>query len=279
MKLLLFLPLVIAWPLAVMAEPAPVPLRIPDLAGFWSFGEAAGEDRVSHGAQPLRLREMNGPIARAAEGPFGNAVYFRAGQWLRIPRAELGPLNVHGRGAEVSVVAWIKRERKQPWQTIAGVWDETRGRRQYCLFLNAAKQTDSRTMTRAASHDLFQGHVSAVGGPTPGEKFCITYASNGAEVPFGSWQCLAMTYDGREVRLYRNGILEAAEGMNPFPYPDGLFDGGADGAEFTVGAVSVAGKPGNFLGGWLGGLAVYVRALGDEEIRQLASVARVERNP
>jgi hypothetical protein len=261
------------------ADLSDIPVKISGLVAFWDFREAAGAVRVSLGTAPLQLREMNGPIEQVADGPFGHAAHLRAGQWFRIPRAELGPLDIHGKDAQVTVIAWIKRERKQPWQTIAGVWDESRGQRQYCLFLNAAKQTDARTMTRVPSHDLFQGHVSAVGGPTPGQPVCITYASSGAEVPFGSWQCLAMTYDGREVRLYRGGNFEAAEGMNPFPYADGLFDGAAEGAEFTVGSVSVGGKPGNFFGGWIGGLAVYRRALPAEEIRQLATATRVEGKP
>lgn len=227
---------------------------------------------MSGATTPLRLQEVNGPIERVAEGPFGQSVKIKAGQWFRIPRAELGALDIHGPKAQVTVVAWIKRERKQNWQAIAGVWDESRKKRQYCLFLNAAKQTDARTMTRVASRDLFQGHVSAVGGPTPGEEFCITYASAGSTVPFEAWQCLAMTYDGREVRLYRNGEFDAAEGMNPFPYADGLFDGGTEGAEFTVGSVSVGGKPGNFFGGWLGGLAVYRRALSANEISRVSKI-------
>jgi hypothetical protein len=252
--------------------PAPVPpataaiLSLPGLAAFWDFREEAGEKRQSLASPPLALQEEGGPIARVHEGPFGTAIKIKSGQWLRVPREELGPLNIHGPQAAVTVVAWIQRERTAPWQAIAGVWDETRKKRQYCLFLNAASKTDHRTMTRTPCKDLFQGHVSAVGGPTPGERFCITYASSASKVPFEDWQCLALTYDSKEVRLYLNGRLDAAEGTNPFPYADGLFDGGEDGGEFTVGSVSVAGKPGNFFGGKIGGLAVFSRALSPAEI-------------
>ena len=124
-------------------------------------------------------------------------------------------------------------------------------------------------MTRTSSKDRFQGHVSFVGGKTPDEEACITYATSGQEVPMGEWQSLAMTYDGKEVRLYLNGRLSEVEGMNPFLYPDGLFDGGKEGADFTVGMVDVAGKPGNFLGANLGGLAVFDRALTASEIESL----------
>ncbi|WP_339613764.1 LamG-like jellyroll fold domain-containing protein [uncultured Rubinisphaera sp.] len=217
----------------------------------------------------LELLEHNGPVKTLEAGPFGSAIKINQGQWLSIPREKIGPLDIHGPDAQVTVVAWIHRNKTSYWQAIAGVWDETRGKRQYCLFLNASKQTDYRTMTRVPSKDRFQGHVSAVGSKTPNDEACITYATSGQTVPMEGWHSLAMTYDGKEVRLYLNGELSEAEGMNPFLYPEGLFDGGQEGADFTVGSVNVAGKPGNFLGATLGGIAVFDRALTASEIKSL----------
>jgi hypothetical protein len=71
--------------------------------------------------------------------------------------------------------------------------------------------------------------------------------------------------------VYVDGRLDALEHYNPFPYPDGLFDGGDTGADFTVGAVHRGGEWGNFFGGRLGGLAVFNRALSDGELRALAA--------
>ncbi len=247
-------------------------LAKPGLVAFWDFRDEPGGARRSLGKAPLALQEMKGPIARVDDGPFGHALQLKAGQWLRIPRAELGPLDLHGKQAQVSVIAWLKRERKESWQGIAGVWDESRGKRQYCLFVNGGKRTDARTMAREPCKDLFQGHVSDVGGATTGEDFCITYATSGTKVPFEGWQCLAMTYDAHEVRLYRNGRFDGSEGSNPFPHSGGLFDGGAEGAEFTVGSVSVKGKPSNFFAGLLGGVAVFERALTATEIADLSFV-------
>ena len=243
--------------------------EVPNLVAFWTFADAEGEAKKSLVTPTLELQEQNGPIKSLEDGPFGTAIKINQGQWLSIPREKIGPLNIHGQDAEVTVVAWIHRNKTSYWQAIAGVWDETRGKRQYCLFLNATKQTDFRTMTRTPSKDQFQGHVSSIGGKTPGEVACITYATSGEQVPMGEWECLAMTYDGQEIRLYLNGRLSEAEGMNPFPYPTGLFDGGKEGADFTVGSVHVAGKPGNFLGATLGGLAVFDRALTANEIASL----------
>ena len=101
-------------------------------------------------------------------------------------------------------------------------------------------------------------------------------------VPFGVWQCAAMSYDGKHARAWLNGELDAREERNPYAYAGGIFDGGAKGADFTVGAVqrpewvdenrephgAVTANP---FHGLLGGLAVFHRALTAEEIRALAS--------
>lgn len=244
----------------------------PGLVAFWNFQEPAGERFASSGPRRLELREMDGPIERAREGVFGGrSVRIRPGQWLRIPRGELGPLDIHGPEARVTVVAWIKRESPSPWQAVAGVWDETHSKRQYMLFLNARAMTDSRTLERVPCRDRVHGHVSAVGGPTPGHEVCKTYASGATPVPQGEWTMIAMTYDGQFSRVYVDGVLDAEEHFNPFPYPDGLFNGGEDGAEFTVGANHVAGlQNNNRFGGLIGGLAVFDRALTEEEMRRFA---------
>lgn len=78
------------------------------------------------------------------------------------------------------------------------------------------------------------------------------------------------TYDGEAATLYLDGQLDAREGYNPLPYPQGLYDGGEHGSDFTVGAVDRSGEPGNYYEGLLGGLAIYNRALDAAEISQLA---------
>lgn len=248
----------------------------PSLIAFWDFQESPGKPFTARGMQAFELQEMEGTIERVEDGVFGpRSARIQKGQWMRIPRAELGPLNIHGEQAQVTVVAWIKRDAKNFWQSIAGVWDETHKKRQYMMFLNARAKTDSRTMDRINCQNLVHGHISSVGGPTPGHKVCKTYASGGPEVPLQEWTMISMTYDGREIRAYVNGQLEHEEHFNPFPYPEGIYDGGEDGAEFTVGANHVAGLiNNNRFGGLIGGLAIYNRALTAEEMAAL-----VQRKP
>lgn len=237
------------------------------LVAFWDFQEPGGSLRTSG---DYKLQEMKGPVARVDGGVFGRyAARIKRGQWLMIEREQLGKLNIHGKEAAVTVAAWVYREDRDHWQAIAGVWDETRKKRQYCLFLNAPRGTRADEMKRYPLGNRIHGHVSAIGGPSPGDDFCITYSSGGSQIPMRSWQLLVMRYDSKESRVYVNGKLDALEQYNPFPYPDGLFDGGEDGSPFTVGAVHRGGSWGNFFGGRIGGLAVFDRALSDEEIAAL----------
>lgn len=251
-------------------------LAMPDLVAFWDFQEEAGSPRVSRGGtQPLALHEKKGPVKRTEGGIFGPyAAEIAYGQRFQIDRKDVGPLDLHGKNAQVTVVAWVKRRDKQSWQAIAGLWDETRAKRQYCLFLNAPTATRVDEMKRYPVKNRIHGHVSAIGGGTPGNKYCITYSSGATEIPLGIWQCLAMSYDGSASRVFVNGKLDAWELRNPFSYDEGIYNGGPDGADFTVGAVHRGGSWGNYFGGTMGGLAVFKRALSDEEIASLAEAGQ-----
>jgi hypothetical protein len=265
-------------PAATTTTPKPadsaVVLGTPGLVAFWDFQGEAGQPRASQsGSKEYALHEQKGPVARVEGGVFGQySARIKRGQWLMAVRKDVGALDIHGKDAQVTVVAWVKRGDRNPWQAIAGVWDETRKKRQYCLFLNAPRGTRADEMKRYPLANRIHGHVSAVGGPTPGEEFCITYSSGATEIPFGPWQCIAMSYDGKASRVFVNGKLDSLEHYNPFPYPDGLFDGGTDGADFTVGAVHRGGSWGNFFDGHLGGLAIYNRALSEDEMAALGKL-------
>ncbi len=253
------------------------------LVSFWDFQEASGSVRKAQGPFKAELLEGKEGVGRADEGLFGpHSLKLKSGQWLRIPRDKLGPLNIHGPKAQVTLIAWVKREGTNFWQSIAGVWDETHEARQYMLFLNARTRTDASIMKRVPTQDRIHGHISALGGPTPGEKFWISYASSGSTVSMKEWHMIALTYEGQFIRVYLDGKLDEAKNFNPFPYAEGIFDGGAKGAEFTVGANHVAGmENNNRFSGLMAGLAVFERALSDEEMAGLAekTLPKREGNP
>lgn len=253
------------------------------LVSFWTFQEPAGAARIATGRAPLALREAGGIVPRAEDGIFGPySAAFRGDAltqpWLQIARADCPQLNFHGRDAKLSIVAWVKRHfvptQETACQAVAGMWNE-HGKRQYCLFLNLRIHESAEQVC---------AHVSHVGGPTPGFKYCMDAAIGATRVPFDRWQCVAITYDGEYARAYLNGVLDHRGDRNPYHYPHGLFDGGSAGADFTVGAVArpqrvemIDGKPveigtvqANCFRGLLGGLAVYDRALTDDELKSLA---------
>lgn len=56
---------------------------------------------------------------------------------------------------------------------------------------------------------------------------------------------IAITDDCQSSRVYVDGKLDASEHTNPFRYSKGMFEGGSDGADLTVGANHVAGIENN----------------------------------
>ncbi|MEO0560609.1 MAG: LamG-like jellyroll fold domain-containing protein [Chloroflexota bacterium] len=192
-------------------------------------------------------------------------LYLRRGGWLRVPRASIGDLDIHGRDARLTVVAHVYRM-KQPetydCETIAGVWDESRRQRQYCLFLD---------LPIWDSANQVGGHVSSHGGPTPGYPYCMDAAIGETPVDWQQWAVVGFTYDGEQACAYLDGKLDMRGDRNPFAYPEGLHDGGVDGADFTVGGVSRSGEPGNFFHGVISALAVFGTALSADEMATLSA--------
>lgn len=238
-------------------------LAIPNLLCLWDF--AGKQPLHSKGKYQYLLQEPTGPVAIRNEGVLsGCSLDIREHEYLTIPRADCPGLNIRGRNAQVTVLAWVKRQVKSrdnaECEAIAGMWNETQKKRQYCLFLNI-RLRDSKSQVC--------GHISGVGGPTPGEKWCVDVSIGQTPVRYDEWTFVAMTYDGHLIKSYRNGLFDARTDRNPYPYEAGIFDGGEDGADFTVGAVHRLGAIGNDFVGQLGGLAVFDRALSAEEIARI----------
>jgi hypothetical protein len=289
-------------------------LNTPGLVAFWTFGEAAGQERVSVGGrQQHALQEIGGPIERSAGGPFsGFSASLNGRQYFSIPHDETGDLNICGPEAQVSMFAVVRLRHLDQSRTIAGMWSEGKGAyddtgtRQYALLMNMPTYGGPRQLTP---------HISSEGGVTTradGTKlpWCADYAATRREVPEQEWSTLAFTYDGVYIKAYINGVFERREldpvvdnrddryftqegpgggdrGMNPYYHGRGIFcydparhaeikPGG--GSDFTVGARYAEGSMlREATIGQFGGLAVFNRALTEAEVLALHRAARIER--
>jgi hypothetical protein len=236
------------------------PRDIPGLVSFWNFKES-GTDFVAQQGEPYCLRSQSGPLEvvkdEACYG--GTALLLQEGQWLSIPRQECPRLDIHGKDGHLTLVAWIKRGKTKDrhCEFLAGQWNETNLGRQYGLFLNIVVW---------GAEDRVFGHLSHVGGPTPGYKYCMDGPTGATLVPYDQWVTAGMSYDGQAGSAWFNGGLDALPGLNPYPMTGGLHDGGPQGSDFTVGAVHRAGEMGNFFCGGIAALAVYERALTPAEM-------------
>lgn len=248
-----------------MTPPPDAVLRLPGLCSLWTFQEETGALRRAIGRYDYTLRDGGDAVKRVkvTGAPFGTyAAELTHGNWLQIPRQECPGLNLCGPAAQVSVVAWIQRFRKPEVQCefIAGMWNETQKKRQYGLFLD---------LRIHQAGDNVCGHVSSSGGPTPGYPWCMDAAIGAGYIGYFDWHCVAFTYNGAMVSAWLDGRLESRVGFNPFAYPHGIYDGGEQGADFTVGAVHRGGEMGNWFVGRIGGLAVFSRALEASELQTL----------
>lgn len=235
------------------------PTEIPGLVSFWDFQEPTGQPRKARGSFPAALCEAAGPIERVEGGVFGPyCAELPHGKYFNIPHAECGELKLK---SQLTIVAWIQRHRKPEIQceAVAGMWNETNKQRQYCLFLDLRIHGGS---------DNVCAHVSSTGGPTPGHPWCMDAAIGARSIGYSEWNCVAISYDGIEARVYLDGRLDMRAGLNPFLYPGRLYRGCSD---FTVGAVHRGGEMGNWFVGRIGGLAVYRRALSEDEILRLST--------
>jgi len=236
-----------------------------NLLCLWDF---ENESLHSKGEYHYVLQPSDsGKIIFEDEGPVsGTALKLEEGNYLYIKRSDCPALNIHGKNAQITVLAWVKRKIKtiMPFEceAVAGMWLESDKKRQYCLFLNLWIHNSANQVC---------GHISGIGGPTEGEKWCMDASIGKSPVPLNEWAMVAFTYDGEFAVSYLDGKPDVRPGRNPYYYPLGLFDGGENGADFTVGAVNRMGEMGNFFAGLIGGIAIFNRALSETEIRNIYS--------
>lgn len=243
------------------------PAGIPGLSVFWHFDKSGSRFDSTQGS-PCTLISQAGElqVVDDASAPLGGkALALREGQWLNVARKLCPFLNFYGSDRPFTVVAWLRREKKSrnECEFIAGMWNESQCGRQYGLFLNIGVWQQ---------HDQVCGHLSNTGGPTPGYQYCIDGPVGATPVSLDMWSVVGMSYDGYSGYAWLNGSLDFRPGLNPYPMAGGLFNGGENGSDFTLGAVDRSGVIGNFFTGKIAGIAVYHRALTPAEIFTLSQL-------
>ena len=249
------------------------------LVSYWDFGEMRPPYRSKGPYEAaLSVGDPHGPVSVAGGPLSGRALRFDGSNYLTLPYAQTGMLNV--KSNQVTVVGWVRWLRGQIG-FVGGMWNEYQdgGKRQYGLFVSLPHYNGANRVC---------GHISKAGGPTKHFPYSLDYSASAQEVPDGEWCCVAFTYDGKQIKSYLNGrfeprpperidhtagfIPDKPDGLvhskNPYCYPDGIGDNGSD---FTVGAVLLSRGMGNFFRGDIGGLAVFNRALTEQELEQLAT--------
>jgi len=288
--------------------------KMPGLVAFWTFGEPAGQPRLSSGTRfPHPLVEVGGPVARVEGGAFsGYSAQLNGHQFLKIAYADTGDLNISGPRAQVSMFAVVRLVNLAVSRTIAGMWSEGKGfaddsgTRQYALLIN---------MPTYGGPNKLVPHISSEGGVTrraDGSTFpwCADYAVSAQDVPTERWCTLGFTYDGVWLSAYVDGVLDrstldpvkhkrtdryflhegpdgGSRGLNPYYHGRGIFSydpvkhagskpmGGSD---FIVGARYAGGAmfpEGKATMGRFAGLAVFNRALAETEMKMLHDAAGI----
>ena len=245
------------------------------LVALWDFKEKEGQARKAYGKRKFLLKEHNGTVPRANEGPLsGYSALFGNKAFLSLSNGKTAELNIYGKGQGVTVMAWVKWKGNTGF--VGGMWNEYQhgGKRQYGLFVSLPYYNGANQVC---------GHISLTGKPTPPFPYSIDYSASPQLVKIDEWQFIAMTYDGEWIKSYVNGEFELRdtelidhtkgfegfpEGLkkskNPYYFPDGM---GNNGSDFTVGAVLLKSGMGNFFVGLIGGLAIFNRALNSSEIK------------
>jgi hypothetical protein len=155
------------------------------LEHYWALDEAAGTTAAdSVGGQPGTL--SGGPIWQPASGQFGGALAYDGVD----DRVELGTIDVPP-GGGMSITLWIK----------ADDFDVPDGR----LISKATgiQEGDHYWMVSTINSTGLRFRLKAGGTTT-------TLATGAGEITAGAWHHVAVTYDGSDMRIYRDGVEVAS---------------------------------------------------------------------
>lgn len=220
--------------------PGATPEAVPAPLAEWDFREASAPfytTTATGGDLPLQVMSATSPVP--LEHELGRALHMYGDQWLAVPQADIGRLNMGATGkTQVSMAVWFYNARPEQ-VCVAGIWGETFDppTRQYALFGD---------LPAFGGDNMACFHISKDGGPTPGFIYSGDYSANPDTMTLGRWELHVGTYDGTEMVSYLNGTAYAytswaggtreGDGLrNPYTFFDGL---NSQPEDFHVGAIA-----------------------------------------
>ena len=204
------------------------------LVGWWKMDEGSGSSTADASNNGNAGTLVSGPTW--VVGSDGSALTFNGtSQYIEMT-------NVVQPTTAVSVSAWVKPSSvPEGLQSIAGTWDDVSG--------------DYRTYLLSLQSGTAAFYASSDGGGVP-------TAVGTTMLESGIWYHLTGTFDGTNIRIYVNGVLEATTyspgGIATNPYP------------FYIGGMNAGGLGGRtYFPGVIDDVRLYTRALSAYEVQEL----------
>jgi hypothetical protein len=188
------------------------------VVAFWDFQNATEvqpgvfewPDRLLGGRAVLQPHNVSFPPTHITDdGVFGPvSVEFQRGQRLAAERSTVPEVTyISGTDATVTVIAWIKLHQPLSGGSyVGGVWEEYDAARQFALFLDGTGG--------CPENDGVVAHISAEGGPSPGQQYCRSRACGATTLQPNAWHCIANVYNGSAILAYVNGTLDVGSNIS-----------------------------------------------------------------
>lgn len=279
------------------APPAPAPAERPRLTwpdgliAFFPMNNLQGESFTSTTGQDdftAQLFAGTAELDREVHGPFGPSIYFDGKTTYTIggiePAADaIGALDVARSTGHYTIITWVRDmggSTDMEFRAGSHIEDGPRTARQYGLYFNGHGYGGHRRVTP---------HIANQDGPTPGYPYNVDFGATARQVGTGGWHMEAGTYDGTKMVGYLDGVPDSFPDFterepepgytaqrehiskNPY-YNDKGINNSTTKKVFSIGGSLIGDTPYvpvNETKGWIGGIAVFDRALSDTEIKKI----------
>ncbi len=218
-----------------------MPYLFDNCQGRWKLGNTTWTDGSGNGY--TLTASASAPTAVAGHGGGNNqAANFNSAstQYLYIADASAPSLDITG---NITISAWIKAT------TITGG-----------IYYHIIAKLGATSF----SYDLYIDNNGKLEGRISSDGSTVTAAIGAATLVAGTWYHVAAVYNGTDIRLYINGVLDSNGANNPKACTGSIYSGSSD---FCIGIKSD--KAANPFNGVIDDAAVWDRALSASEVSTL----------